>query len=301
MTAASLGAPATAIHSSAARRAILALLCLCLGILPFARWIPGDLVPVVYVPVLLALALYARRTHRRNYADLAFAFAIFGLVALLDRFVNGYVGTTLLHDPPNDGDPLASSVSGTVLIQLLDTLSAIVPVLVLTRIWGHDMRSIYVGTGVLRWWFVFALAFFIVFFVFLATLPLRPDSPAHQLLPENSSLTLGRFLVLSPALLIVSLANGFEEEILFRGLFLQKYELFFGPPAANVVQSVVFASAHVGVTYTPNFLLFAVLLIVPLGLLGGYLMRATHSVITPGILHGTLDMGIYLAFLSYAS
>jgi membrane protease YdiL (CAAX protease family) len=63
----------------------------------------------------------------------------------------------------------------------------------------------------------------------------------------------------------------------------------------------VFAAAHVGVTYTPNFLLFAVLLIFPLGLFGGYLMRRTNSVITPGIFHGALDMGIYLAFLSYAS
>jgi membrane protease YdiL (CAAX protease family) len=121
------------------------------------------------------------------------------------------------------------------------------------------------------------------------------------LLPENGTLTLGRFLALTPALLLVSLSNGFEEEFLFRGLFLQKYEVFFGARIANVLQALVFVAAHVGVTYTPNFLLFSVLLIFPLGLFGGYLMRRTNSVITPGIFHGALDMGIYLAFLSYAS
>jgi membrane protease YdiL (CAAX protease family) len=284
------------------RRLILAVVCLCLGIIPFARWIPGDLVRIVYVAVLLAFALFARaQPLLRKYWEPAFAFAIFGLVAVLNGFVNGYVGTSLLHDPPNEGDPLASTVRGTVVIQLLDALSAIVPVILLTWISGRDLGSIYVRKGVLGRWFVFAIVFFVVFYVFLASLPLRPDSPAHRLLPESSTLTLGRFLALTPALLLVSLCNGFEEEILFRGLFLQKYEVFFGARIANVVQALVFAAAHVGVTYTPNFLLFAVLLIFPLGLFGGYLMRRTKSVIIPGIFHGALDMGIYLAFLSYSS
>ncbi len=305
MRAASLGVPAThgrPLYLGVGRRLIFAVVCLCLGIIPFARWIPGDLVRLAYVAVLLGFALFARtQPALRKYWELAFAFAIFGLVALLDSFVNGYVGTALLHDPPNAGDPLASTVSGTVVIQLLDTLSAIVPVVVLTWIAGHDLSSIYIRKGVLGRWFVFAIVFFVLFYVFLASLPLRPDSPAHRLLPENGTLTLGRFLALSPALLLVSLSNGFEEEFLFRGLFLQKYEVFFGARVANVLQAMVFASAHMGITYTPNFLLFAVLLIFPLGLLGGYLMRATNSVITPGIFHGALDMGIYLAFLSYAS
>jgi membrane protease YdiL (CAAX protease family) len=38
-----------------------------------------------------------------------------------------------------------------------------------------------------------------------------------------------------------------------------------------------------------------------LGLFAGYLMRRTNSVLTPGIVHGAVDMGIYLAFLTYAT
>ena len=305
MSAASLDVPARherPLSLGLRRRLVLALVCLCLGIIPFARWLPGDLVRIVYLVVLLAFALFARaQPSLRTYRELAFAFAMFGLVAVLDGLVNGSVGTSLLHDPPNEGDPLASTVRGTVVIQLLDALSAIVPVLVLTRISGRDLGSIYVRKGVLGRWFVFAIVFFVVFYVFLASLPLRPDSPAHRLLPESSTLTLGRFLALTPALLLVSFSNGFEEEILFRGLFLQEYEVFFGARIANVLQALVFAAAHEGVTFTPNFLLFAVLLIFPLGLFGGYLMRRTNSVITPGIFHAAVDMGIYLALLSYAS
>ena len=305
MNAASLGLPARhggTVYLDVGRRLILAAVCLGLGIIPFARWIPGDQVRIVYVVVLLGLALFARaQASLRKYWELAFAFAIFGLVAVLQSFINGYVGTSLLHDPPNGGDPLASTVSGTVVIQLLDSVVAIALVAVLALVSRRGLGSIYVRKGVLGWWFVAALAFFVVFYVFLATLPLRPDSPAQRLLPENSALTLSRFLVLTPALLVVSLSNGFEEEILFRGLFLQKYDLFFGARLANILQALVFAAAHVGITYTPNFLLFAILLIFPLGLFGGYVMRRTNSVVVPGIFHGALDMGIYLAFLSYAT
>ena len=281
---------------------ILAGECLAAGIIPFARWIPGDLVPIAYTALVLAFALFARtRPTLRKYWELAFAFAIFGLVSVLDRFVNGYVGPFILHDPPNGGDPLASTVSGTVVIQLLDSLVAIVPIVVLTWISGRSLGSIYIRKGVLGRWLICAIVFFVLFYLFLASLPLRPDSPARRLLPESGTLTLVGFVALTPALLVVSISNGFEEELLFRGLFLQKYDVFFGARFANVLQAIIFASAHLGVSYTPSFLIFAALFIFPLGLFGGYLMRATNSILTPGILHSALDMAIYLAFLSYAS
>jgi hypothetical protein len=173
--------------------------------------------------LICAAGLSSTRPALRKYWELAFAFAIFGLVSVLDRFVNGYVGASILHDPPNGGDPLASTVSGTVVIQILDSLAAIVPIVVLTRISGRDLGSIYVRTGVAGRWLLGAIVFFVLFYLFLASLPLRPDSLARRLLPESSTLTLAGFTALTPALLLVSLSNGFEEELLFRGLFLQKY------------------------------------------------------------------------------
>jgi membrane protease YdiL (CAAX protease family) len=63
----------------------------------------------------------------------------------------------------------------------------------------------------------------------------------------------------------------------------------------------VFAVAHVGVTYTPIGLVFLFVIVFPLGLLAGFLMRATNSVLVPAIFHGALDMATYLPFLTYAS
>jgi membrane protease YdiL (CAAX protease family) len=218
---------------------------------------------------------------------------------LLNTLV-GLVGISILHDPPNAGDPLASTITGTVVVQLLESLVAIAPVMLSTLVTGRGLGSIYATRGKLGRWLLLAVVFFVLFYLFLLTLPLRPDSLASRLFPTNGPLTIGRFLSLTPALLVVSLSNGFEEEFLIRGLFLQKFQTFFGVGTSNVLQAIVFAIAHVGVSYTP-VLLFVLVIALLLGLFAGYLVRSTNSLLTPGIVHGALDMGIYVAFLTYAT
>jgi len=106
---------------------------------------------------------------------------------------------------------------------------------------------------------------------------------------------------LTPALLILVISNGFQEEFLFRGLFLQRYNAFFGAYVSNILQALVFAFAHAGVTYTPNALVFILVSVFPLGLIAGYLMRSSNGVIAPAIFHAGVDIPIYLAFLTYVS
>ena len=251
---------------------------------------------MVYVLVTL---LVQRVCSLHAFWELSFAFFILAFSRWLNTLV-AFAGTAVLHDPPNAGDPLASTVSGTVIIQLLGTLVAVAPVVLSTLVTGRGLGSVYATRGTFGRWFVFAVVFFVAFYVFLATLPLRPGSPANQLFPTNGPLTVARFIGLTPALVVVSLSNGFEEEFLSRGLFLQKYATFFGVRTANVLQAIVFAAAHAGVTYTPVLLVFLVGVFL-LGLFAGYLMRKTNSVLTPAIFHGALDMGIYVAFLTYAT
>jgi membrane protease YdiL (CAAX protease family) len=250
--------------------------------------------------VYLVVTLIVRRVSSlQPFWELSFAFFILAFSRMLNSAV-GYFGTFVLNDPPDAGDPLASTIAGTVVVQLLGTLVAIAPVLLSTLVTRRGLESVYATKGTLGRWFIFGVVFFFVFYVFLATLPLRPGSPATQLFPTNGPLTLARFLSLTPALLVVSLSNGFEEEFLARGLFLQKYQTFFGARTSNVLQAIVFASAHAGITYSPVLVLVLVIAFA-LGLFAGFLMRSTRSVLTPGIVHGALDMGIYVAFLTYAT
>jgi len=294
-------------HLDIREKSILAILCLCAGVAPLAsRWITGDVARITYglliAAAYLAFTLYARKASSlRQFWQLSFAFFILAFVQVLNNSILGFVGTYILHDPPNPGNPLASTVFGTVVVQLLGTFVAIVPVIVFTMVSGADLGSIYVRTGKLGGWLVFAIIFFVAIYLFTATIPLRPGSPVQRLFPTNAAMTLNRFLALTPALLAVAISNGFEEEFLFRGLFLQKYNSFFDARVSNVLQAVVFSIAHVGVTYTPVALLFIVVVVFPLGLITGSLMRATNGVIAPAIFHAGLDIAIYLAFLSYVS
>ena len=295
------------IHLDVSRKLALVGVCLCAGIAPLAvRWMGDDALRIVCGALLtigyLAFALFARRQLSAVHTcwELAFAFFILALVQVLNNSIPGFVGTVLLHDHPNAANPFASTISGTVILQLLTTLIAIVPVVGLTLVSGKDLRSISARAGVAGGWLALALVFFVLFYVFLATIPLRPGSVAERLLPTNGTPTFAALLGLTPALLLVSISNGFEEELLFRGLFLQKYERFFGARLANVIQALIFSVAHRGISYTPVAWLFVVLVVFPLGLAAGYLMRATRGVLLPGLFHGALDMAIYLAVLTYA-
>ena len=285
------------------RRTSLGLLCLCATVASLAaRWIPDlaarTMCGVLISAVLLACSLAsAKFTNLPQVRPLLWALFIFALVQLLNDSLPHVVASYLLRESPTSGNPLASTVSGSLVIQLLETALAVVPILVVARLASLDLRSLYVTTHPKVRWLLFASVSFIALYAFIATIPLRPGSPIQQLLPLAADLSVQRVLALTPALVVLALSNGLQEELLFRGLFLQRYTVFLGAGAANVLQAAVFTVAHVDVTYTPMLLLFLIALVFPLGLLAGYLMRASNSVLVPAIVHGGLDLLIYLGFL----
>ena len=213
-------------HPGIGKQWVLAVLCVCSGLAPLAaRWIPvaspgshGLLITAVF----LALTLLARtETPPRRFWELSFAFFIFALVQVLNNSV-AYFGIYVLRDAPVEGNPLASTVFGTVGIQLLGTLVAIVPIVALTKAAGLELGSIYARRGKVGPRFALAIVVFVAFYVMTAT------GHSQRAFPTNGAVTLSRVLALTPALLVVAISNGFQEEFLFRGLFLQKYNAFFG-------------------------------------------------------------------------
>src|SRR5690242_9962077 len=117
-------------HLGAGGKWVLAVLCLAAGIAPLAaRWIPGDVARFVYgllvAGLLLGLTLLGRRAPAlRRYRDLGFGFFVFAVVQVLNNSIPRFVATSILHQPPTSGNPLASTVLGSVVIQLLDTAIA---------------------------------------------------------------------------------------------------------------------------------------------------------------------------------
>lgn len=288
-------------HLDAGKQWMLAILCLCGGIAPLAaRWLTGDVARIAYglvvAAVLLALTLLARRSPAvRRFWQLSFAFFVFAVVQVLNNSIPRYVGVDVMHQPPTSGNPLASTIAGSIGIQLLDTAIAIVPIVLLTVASGQDLGSIYARRGQLGRALVIAIVVFAAFYVVTARIPL------HRLFPTNGVITPARYLALTPALLVLVLSNGFQEEFLFRGLFLRKYNSFFGIHVSNLLQAAVFVVAHAGVTYTPVAIVFLIVFVFPLGLLCGYLMRISDGVLAPAIFHAGADIPIYLAFLTFVS
>jgi membrane protease YdiL (CAAX protease family) len=289
-----------------AGRAGLALLCVGAPIAALAaRWMPDQTLQVAFGAVvcgaLLALALmWGRMGAHQILREVAWTLFAFALVQLLNNTIPGFTVRYVLGETPSGANPLASSVAGSVVVQLLDTAIAIVPILLMARLARLELASLYLRRASAGW-LAASVAVFVAVYVFLLTIPLRPGSPLQQILPAGAGLTVERILALTPALVIMALSNGFQEELLFRGLFLNRFTILFGAVVANLLQSLVFTAAHLGVGYTPELLVFLVVLVFPLGLLGGYLMRAANSVLVPAVVHGALDMVIYLGFLAAVS
>ncbi len=72
---------------------------------------------------------------------MSFAYFVFALGQELNNAIPGYVGLDVQRDPPTDGNPLASTVPGSVVIQRLETTITIVPILTLTKLAGQDLGS----------------------------------------------------------------------------------------------------------------------------------------------------------------
>jgi membrane protease YdiL (CAAX protease family) len=109
---------------------------------------------------------------------------------------------------------------------------------------------------------------------------------------------LEKLLPLWPWILLFVLSNGFMEELLYRGLFLQRYEPFLGKGLSNVLTAVVFAIMHTQVTYAAEMIMFLTIVLV-LSLIWGALIQKSDSLWGAVLFHAAGDcLIIFGAFAS---
>jgi membrane protease YdiL (CAAX protease family) len=216
-----------------------------------------------------------------KYWQIIFAFFILSVAISMD-----WVFGRFLFDSLNMND---HNIAGWVLPKLNDCLVIVSVVIVLTLVTGGSLESIYLQKGNLKLGLTIGL---IAFFIAVAG-----SIPTASMLFKAQGLTIARILPWVPGLLLIVLANGALEEILFRGLFLRKLEPFFGKFISNSLVALVFTVLHKGSTYTSDQYLFLVIL-VPLALLWGYIMQKTDSVWGSIIFHAGMDIPIFLGIFS---
>jgi membrane protease YdiL (CAAX protease family) len=237
---------------------------------------------IAFIVCLLVFSLLLRRSKGLNkYWLILFAFFNAAVAQALDYYFSGWSLNLAGLD--------VSTPVGIAVDKMESTFLIVVPIIVLTRLSGNSMGSIYLQKGNLKWGLIIGLAVFAV----VAAVSI----PWARWQYHVGDLSLHRVGPWIPWIAVFVLANSFNEELLFRGLCLRKLEPLLGAFPANLCMAIPFVALHYGVDYSQNLLLLMSLLL-PLGLALGYVMQKTNSIIASWLIHASFDIAVVLALFS---
>ena len=177
--------------------------------------------------VLLSAALDAREKERlRRYWPVLFAF----FAALAAISIDYYLSLSRWILPAlglSDGSPAGMAVD-----KLGSSLLSIGIVVVLVRTSGESLGALYLRKGRLWVGLIVGLAAFVLMIVTVI--------PVSQTFFGGQDLRWGRIVRRAPWILVFVLANAFNEELLFRGLFFGRVEPCLGTFGTNLVMTIPF-------------------------------------------------------------
>ncbi len=243
----------------------------------FSGAIPDGLETALRLGMALAFLLLALglRSRDRSGSRWSVFYALFvASVALFVSWRFSHIGNRIL------GLTLESA-PGLAMAKLSSAILTIAAVVLLARLGGDGPQTLFLRAGKLKPGLIVGISAFVVLCV-LSTLQALSGGMSLQLL-----------LAVLPWILVFIFANGFLEEILFRGLFLGRLEPLVGRWPAVLLTAVAFTAAHMQVEYTPDLIPFLAVLL-GLAVAWGYLMQRTQSVIGSAIFHAGADTLIIL-------
>ena len=257
--------------------AFLVILAVFLLNMTLAPKISGSILLITRISLAAffgAAILWFRIRKQPNARRISFALMVVNLAFFIVSFFTPEIWGLNLETP-----------RGIAFAKLSDAAIISMVLIIFFLLGGYRPKDIYLAKGRLFNGFLIGL----LSFVFMGYMAI--NNPEHPMATE--------FLVKNIAwILIFVLSNGFMEELLFRGIFLRQLGNFMKPVWAVVLTSVVFAAAHLQVTYTPDVLFFVGITLI-LGLIWGLLMHYTKSIIASMLFHAGADLLIILPI--YAS
>lgn len=181
----------------------------------------------------------------------------------------------------------ANSPFGIALDKLDSTVILVSILLILSHLAKDDLTSLSIRTGK-KPDVTFGLIAFGV--CVLGSFPMAGLFGAQDLSIE-------RVLPWIPSILLFVFANAFNEELLFRALFLKKLSPIIGSVLSNGVLVIPFVLHHTGVDYSSDTLmLFAFLF--PLAFVWGRLTQKTGNLWNAVLFHAGTDLPVILVLLS---
>lgn len=254
---------------------------LVFAILPLSERFP--IIPLLWFQAiltagLLVTALLLRRSEKGNrYWQVTYVLFVGAMAILVSVIYSGDLLDLFGFTPDNP--------QGIAMAKLFESLLRVGVILALMALIKVDWGSLYLHRGRLGLGLWIGLSTFIVM-VGVAFLPLASQEGMAQ-----------KLLSLAPWILIFVLANGLMEELLYRGLFLKRYEPFMGKWLANLLTAIVFTMIHMQVTYVADVLQF-LFIVFPLALIWGYLMQKTDSLLASVLFHAGGDCLIIFAIFA---
>ena len=252
---------------------------------PFYSGITDKVGRIVVASIFLVLALLARRSERFNeYWLILFAY----FTALTAISIDYHLGLSKWIYPIFG--IIEHSPAGLAVNKFESSLLGIVVVLMLNRLAGQSVGSLYIRRGNLRLGLTVGL---VAFAVMIATV-----IPVTQTSFKGENLTWARILPWTPWVLIFVLANASNEELIFRGLFIGKMEPFLGKFATNIVTTIPFVFVHSYTGYATDQTVFLALQLLPLSLAWCWLMQKTNSIWGSILFHAAMDIPIVVGIYS---
>ena len=232
--------------------------------------------------VLLALALYFRTNESvKPYWRLVYAFFVASMVNVVTWYTAIYV-----REPVFSYLNISSAeFPGIAYVKLWEATLVVGMILFLIKLSGADLASVYLERGNLKW----AMRISVLAFVNLVA--------SSFLIASILGNDIEAMIPTLPWIILFSLANGFMEELWFRGLFLGKLAPILGNGAAIWLTSIWFGVMHVFAVYVSGIgaLVFGILTLT-LGLAFGLLMLKTKNIWGASLFHAAADVHWIFAF-----
>lgn len=258
---------------------ILGGLVFVLG-LNYLRFIPENLQDAYKfaLPLLFLVAYFVSQKVLPDQKVVFLAYFLVSLGWILDYYLTEEIVKLLSLDK--------GTVSGFAFTMVISTLLVTAPVITGWLLAGQELSSIYLQGWQNRWGILVGLAGLILF------------GGLGVLQALNEGLTFNIIMAAIPMALVFSLANGFREELVYRAVFLKHFQANIGLIATIIVTTLVFAAAHINVSYSPADLVVFALVLVIIGIVGSLIMVKTGSLFGAVLFHAGADVLLIMGLLS---
>ena len=231
--------------------------------------IRGSQVAVLLGSLVTALAL--RQSSRQRLCwRLAFTY----FVASCALVLSDYTGDWALFF----SSQALNTVEGFTALKLGEDVAIIGTIIILSLLTRDDLGKLFLSKGRLGLGLVIGLCSFLILTILGLSINVSQGMPP------------GSLRELLPAFGLIALADGFMEEMLFRGLFLRRLGCIVGDNWANLITAVVFTLVHLQIAQLTGSPIIWLMVVFLFGLLFGLIMQRTESVLAPALLHAGVIM-----------